>query len=702
MKKVLVSSLCLTALFCFGLSNPARAQATDFSWSSTSAGTWSTSSNWTPVTGGSTTFPGGSENNDTAELTGPTVIYTGSSAPTPAAVTIGTLTYDSGTTLDDQFVTNGDTTTGFTITSLVTLNSGDEIFLDPQVAAVAGTGVSVALAPTNGMIINTGGVLEMGSQNNSGVSGASFGDNAAILIATGKTLELNGGNIDVDRGSGLANGSTVSAGGVIGAAASNNSIFDIESGTLTVGNMGATSNATAATSNDTLVINSNLTMEGGSIVAGTDPGSTTKPQVDFVGNTNAIQSGASLSSGIVYAITAGNNSVIHSFKSDATLSNLLVSEAGGSSSFTGGAGGGTTIEDQIGAFTAGGMLTLGTLTVAQTHSGAPSVGAAPGFVGDVQLTSNVTVTGGAAAFTASGNVAENAGFNPVNEIDLNGNTLDLTAGGATFTPNNNTSNFWYFSSTTGTGTIKAAAISTASAFSTQTAGNVTFQATGTTSANNLGFNTTSNVNSSIASSTFLYSGSATSSSAATLVSNRSIGSLAVTTGFLNLNQAAMTAAGNASITSSGGLQLNGAGIGTLTLGSGATFTASSATLQFTISSPSAGGFDQIIGNGGTGPGGSFSITNSTLSLAGDTINYSDSYQLLTDFSSGTISGLTITGYDTTDFVATLDNTGDLSFSAAMVPEPSTWALMISGALLLFLAGAASERFPGLNLFGKSS
>ena len=116
----------------------------------------------------------------------------------------------------------------------------------------------------------------------------------------------------------------------------------------------------------------------------------------------------------------------------------------------------------------------------------------------------------------------------------------------------------------------------------------------------------------------------------------------------------------------GALTLNGTA-GALTLNSGGILT---------LTLANGGTADQISGG-------------ATLTLAGtlalntpDSINYGDKYQLFTGFTGSlTATGLTITGYDNTDYSASLDATGLLSFTPTVVPEPSTWvsALMLSGA-----------------------
>lgn len=77
--------------------------------------------------------------------------------------------------------------------------------------------------------------------------------------------------------------------------------------------------------------------------------------------------------------------------------------------------------------------------------------------------------------------------------------------------------------------------------------------------------------------------------------------------------------------------------------------------------------------------GAFSITGGTLALRIEdpgTFDYSISYTLLNDFGTGSVSGLTIIGYDTENWTASLSDTGVLAFST--IPEPSTASLLVGG------------------------
>ena len=120
----------------------------------------------------------------------------------------------------------------------------------------------------------------------------------------------------------------------------------------------------------------------------------------------------------------------------------------------------------------------------------------------------------------------------------------------------------------------------------------------------------------------------------------------------------------------GTLELNGAGAGDITLAAGQNLLITAGLWNVDL----ANGTDRIIGSGGT-----FSLTGGVLNLGGGAINYGTTYALITGFSSGSVGGTgSIQGYDTTNWMANLDDAGVLSFTA--VPEPSTYGLLGAGAL----------------------
>lgn len=134
--------------------------------------------------------------------------------------------------------------------------------------------------------------------------------------------------------------------------------------------------------------------------------------------------------------------------------------------------------------------------------------------------------------------------------------------------------------------------------------------------------------------------------------------------------------------SAGSINIRGTGAaGKFTLASGQDFAATGGTLFFDLDSVVT--FDQIVGSGA---GSSFSLTNTTLSLNLMTwtpADYSNTYALFSGFvDPGAISNLTIVGYDTANYTATLSDAGILSFTA--VPEPASATLLALGGVSLLL------------------
>lgn len=119
----------------------------------------------------------------------------------------------------------------------------------------------------------------------------------------------------------------------------------------------------------------------------------------------------------------------------------------------------------------------------------------------------------------------------------------------------------------------------------------------------------------------------------------------------------------------GALDIRGTGTaGTLTLGSAANFSLSSGSMMLQLGTS----FDQLVSSGA----GSFSITGGTFALdvTGAGFDYGTTYAVLAGFGgSNSVSGLSFTGYDNTNYLANLGTDGVLSFGA--IPEPSTWALL---------------------------
>ncbi len=147
------------------------------------------------------------------------------------------------------------------------------------------------------------------------------------------------------------------------------------------------------------------------------------------------------------------------------------------------------------------------------------------------------------------------------------------------------------------------------------------------------------------------------------------GTVAVNGGILstsvaNVNTGAFSLAG-------GTLVINGASAGTITLSPGQDFNFTAGLWQIDLAS----GLDQIIGSGA---GSDFTISGGVIDLGGGAIDYTQTYDLIAGFENINISGVGITGYDTANWQASINNNGELSFTA--VPEPATYGLLGAGAL----------------------
>jgi len=113
----------------------------------------------------------------------------------------------------------------------------------------------------------------------------------------------------------------------------------------------------------------------------------------------------------------------------------------------------------------------------------------------------------------------------------------------------------------------------------------------------------------------------------------------------------------------------------LTLAAGKSLAISGGAIGLTLGT-NAG---QIAGSG------SVTVTGGSLALntSGAGFSYGDTYQVFSGFGTTNYSELTLTGFDSADYTASLSSDGDLSFSA--VPEPATYALIMGLGALGFVA-----------------
>ncbi|WP_309398370.1 PEP-CTERM sorting domain-containing protein [Cerasicoccus maritimus] len=127
--------------------------------------------------------------------------------------------------------------------------------------------------------------------------------------------------------------------------------------------------------------------------------------------------------------------------------------------------------------------------------------------------------------------------------------------------------------------------------------------------------------------------------------------------------------------SSGSITPNGIGsAGTFTVAADQNFTVTGGTMNLDVGTD----LDQILGSGS----GVYSIDGASIALSlGAGFDYGDTYELLSGFSSGSYSNVSITGYDTANYVATLDSSsGSLILGFDSIPEPSSIALIFGGLM----------------------
>jgi fibronectin-binding autotransporter adhesin len=135
-------------------------------------------------------------------------------------------------------------------------------------------------------------------------------------------------------------------------------------------------------------------------------------------------------------------------------------------------------------------------------------------------------------------------------------------------------------------------------------------------------------------------------------------------GVLASSLANINAVGDVAV-SGGSLDLNTSGVGSLTLAADKNFTMTAGTWNVTLAT--AGSGDRVLGSGS----GTFNISDCAIALSG-TPAYGSTYSLFPGFASGTVTNVTITGYDTTNYAATLSSAGVLSFTSTATDGFTAW------------------------------
>ena len=128
----------------------------------------------------------------------------------------------------------------------------------------------------------------------------------------------------------------------------------------------------------------------------------------------------------------------------------------------------------------------------------------------------------------------------------------------------------------------------------------------------------------------------------------------------------------------GELQINGENIGSYQLASGEDLTLNGGTIVFDYDSAAAAN-DFITSLGGAAM---FTLVDGIIDLGGSDWNYSTTYTLFSGFDSGTVGAITFENYDTANWEANLNSSGELSFEA--IPEPRIILTVIPGVVGLFV------------------
>lgn len=141
-----------------------------------------------------------------------------------------------------------------------------------------------------------------------------------------------------------------------------------------------------------------------------------------------------------------------------------------------------------------------------------------------------------------------------------------------------------------------------------------------------------------------------------------------------------------SVTVNGGIfDVRGLTAGTVTLGTSGDVSMSAGSMLFQLATVS----DQVVG---TGANSFYSFTGGSLQLdvAGAGFSYSNSYTIFSGFGgANSVSNLIISGYDSSNWTATLDSSGTINFAAA-IPEPSVYATL-AGFVAVGLAACRRRR-----------
>ena len=388
---------------------------------------------------------------------------------------------------------------------------------------------------------------------------------------------------------------------------------------LTTYSMGNTTNAIQATSNSNIIIDNVITGSGAALT--------------FLGSGNASTTGATLELGAGSAndVTGGVAANAPVSANGGTFTGTPSVQSSDTNSFTGG----LTIGD------VGGTANAGVVKIDGAHA-LPTTGTV------TVNTSSQLLLNGSATYGGS-----------AQSLALNGTGTTTTAGALT-TASGNTSTWAGTMNIASTSSINVQGSGGSLAVTGSIGGVGQLQSVG---AGTLKLNNSNNFSGGLA----VNAGSVVSGNANSLGSSN----VSVAGGALSSSISATTNIGGTLSLSSGSIALTSSATPTLTLASGQNFNMTGGTLSLSLSGGNAGSIASADGTG------TFDITGGTLNLNNSFSGaaYSQTYDVLSGFGSGdTVSNLSITNYDSTDYTANLSTSGVLSFSAVATPEPNSWIL----------------------------
>jgi fibronectin-binding autotransporter adhesin len=481
-----------------------------------------------------------------------------------------------------------------------------------------------------------------------------------------KTANWSTGSVPGQGVIGVINDSDSSNGNVLG--------LDVSSGTPAIGTIDLTGGAdelvgtynskSASDDNMTLtLLGATLNNQANTVIANENSGTS----LSFVND--ATPSSKSANSGQLTLLLGNSSNVIQSSgNGNNIIIDVSITGANDGLAFLGGGNSSTT----------GGTLELGagssadTFGSTNTFNGGLTIGDAAG------VNAGIVQVDGAKALPTSGSVTVNSN----SQLLLNGSA---TYGGTaqTLTLNGTGSSTTVGALATASGNVSTlqttVSLASNSSVDVQGAGKLTLsgQVTGNGQLSSVGSGTLtlSHANN--------YSGGTVVSAGSLVSGNGSAlgtGNVAVSGGNLSSSITTTTTLGGNLTLNSGSITLNSSATPTLTLASNQAYTMNGGTLSLNYSSNTVGSIASLGGSS------SFDITGGTLNLNNSLTTpaaYDQTYDLLSNFSSGSVSDLSIINYNTADYTANLSDTGVLSFTAVeSVPEPSSWALASICALTM--------------------